>query len=149
MLFECDNSSVVAAINRQYTREPEAMHLLRCLWFFVAYFDLDVRCIHIVGVHNCTADHLSCNNLRAFFCVHPQGLHRCTPLPQPLLQLLGTGGPDWRARLDIHPIQEAVHHYFENGLAPSTRQCYNAGQQRYLKFCTQANITPFPTSENT
>jgi len=148
VLFECDNSCVVAAINRQYTREPEVMRLLQCLWFFVAYFDIDIRSRHIAGVHNCKADHLSCNNLRAFFCVHSQGLHRCTPLPQPLLQLLAVVR-DGRTRLDIRPIQEAVHHYFENGLALSTHQCYNAGQQHYLQFCTWANITPFPTSENT
>jgi len=110
--------------------------------FFVAYFDIDVRSRHIAGVHNCTADHLSCNNLRAFFCVHPQGLHTFTTTTNPVVR-------DGRTRLDIHPIQEAVHHYFENGLAPSTRQCYNAGQQRYLKFCTQANITPFPVTEQT
>ena len=32
-LFECDNSSVVAAVNKHYTKEPESMWLLRCLWF--------------------------------------------------------------------------------------------------------------------
>ena len=95
VLFECDNSSVVAAVNRQSTKAPESMRLLRCLWFFVAYFDLDVKCRHIPGANNCTADHLSRNNLHAFFCLHPQGLQQCTWLPQPLLQLLAIGGPDW------------------------------------------------------
>ena len=37
VLFECDNSSVVAAVNRQSTKAPESMRLLRYLWFFVAY----------------------------------------------------------------------------------------------------------------
>ena len=81
VLFECDNSSVIAAVNGHYTREPEAMRLLQCLWFFVAYFDIDVICKHIAGVNNCTADHLSRNDLHAFFSLHSQGLHHCTSLP--------------------------------------------------------------------
>ena len=95
ILFECDNSSVVSAVNKHYTREQNAMHLLRCLWFFVAHFDIDIKCRHIPGVNNCTADHLSRNNLSAFFSLHPQAHHQATILPQPLLQMLEVGGPDW------------------------------------------------------
>ena len=95
VLFECDNSSIVSAVNKHYTREQNAMHLLRCLWFFVAHFDIDVKCRHIAGVNNHTADHLSCNNLAAFFCLHPQAHHHPTSLPQPLMQMLEAGGPDW------------------------------------------------------
>ena len=95
VLIECDNSSVVAAVNNHYTRDQIAMHLLRSLWFFVAYFDIDVKCKHIAGVDNSTADHLSCGNLHSFFHLHPQGTRQPTPLPQPLLQILGAGGPDW------------------------------------------------------
>ena len=95
VLIECDNSSVVAAVNNHYTRDQIAMHLLCSLWFFVAYFDIDFKCKHIVGVDNSTADHLSCGNLHSFFHLHPQGTRQPTPLPQPLLQILGAGGPDW------------------------------------------------------
>ena len=51
--------------------------------------------------------------------------------------------------MDLAPIQEAVQYYFTNGLAPSTQRCYSAGQQRYIQFCTQADVIPIPTSENT
>ena len=51
--------------------------------------------------------------------------------------------------MDITHIQTAVYHYYQNGLATATQRCYNAGQQRYQHFCTQANLTPVPTSENT
>ena len=51
--------------------------------------------------------------------------------------------------MDIATIQAAVHHYFENGLAPATQRCYRAGQQSYAQFCTQANVTQIPTSEST
>jgi len=49
VFFECDNSSVVAADNRHYAKEQTAMHFLRSLWFFVAHFDIDVKCKHIAG----------------------------------------------------------------------------------------------------
>ena len=65
-----------------------------------------------------------------------------TPLPQLLLFLATT-------RWDLAPIQEAVQYYFTNALAPSTQKCYNAGQQHYIQFCTQADLIPIPTSENT
>ena len=71
VLFECDNSSVVAALNKQYTKEQIAIHLLQALWFFVAYFDIDIKCRHIAGVANSTADHLSRGNLHLFFSLHP------------------------------------------------------------------------------
>jgi len=38
--------------------------------------------------------------------------------------------------LDISPLQAAVRHYYQNGLAASTHKCYTVGQQRYLIFCT-------------
>lgn len=136
VLIECDNSSVVVAVNKHYAR------LLRSLWFFVAYFDIDVRCKHIAGVNNSTADHLSHGNLHSFFHLHPQNTHQSTPLPQPLLQILG-------ARLDIAPIQAAVYCYYQNGLAMATQRCYNAGQQHHLHLCTQANLRSVPTSEDT
>ena len=71
VLIECDNSRVVAAVNKHYTREQKAMHLLQSLWFFATYFDIDVKCKHIAGVNNSTADHLSRGNLHSSFYLHP------------------------------------------------------------------------------
>jgi len=51
--------------------------------------------------------------------------------------------------MDITPLQAAVQHYYQNGLAPSTHKCYTTGQQQYLYFCTSHNLNPFPTSEYT
>ena len=62
---------------------------------FVAHFNIDVKCRHIAGVDNLKADHLSRYNLQAFFHLRPQGLHQHTLLPQPLIQILAMGGPDW------------------------------------------------------
>ena len=38
--FQCDNLSVVAAVNKGSAKEPTVMHLLHSLWFFVAYYDI-------------------------------------------------------------------------------------------------------------
>jgi len=53
---------------------------------------------YITGVNNCTANHLSRKNLRAFFSLHPQNFHHCTSLLRPLLQMLEMGGPDWTSQ---------------------------------------------------
>ena len=50
MLFECDNSSVVAALSNDMTKDDVVMHL--------AHYDTEFP-KHIPGVVNCTADHLS------------------------------------------------------------------------------------------
>ena len=63
VLFQCDNLSLVSAIANGYSRDKGVMRLLRCMWFFVAYFDLDLHVEHITGVDNTTADQLSRNQL--------------------------------------------------------------------------------------
>ena len=90
--------------SRHYIKEQADMHLLWSLWFFVAYFDIDVKCKHIAGITNSTADHLSHGNLHLFFSLHPQVTLQPSPLPQPLLQILEAGGPDWILPLFRQPF---------------------------------------------
>ena len=92
VLVECDNSSMVIAMNKHYARDQTTMHLLWSLWFFVAHFDIDLKCKRL---DNSTADHLSRDNLHLFFHLHPQVTREPTPLPLPLLEILAAGGPDW------------------------------------------------------
>jgi len=40
----------VAMVNKYYTKEPESMQLLWCLWFLVAHLGIDVKCRHKAGV---------------------------------------------------------------------------------------------------
>ena len=63
IVFQCDNTGVVAAVNKGSAKDPLVMHLLRSLWFFTAHFDLAITTYHIPGILNCAADHLSRNNL--------------------------------------------------------------------------------------
>ena len=64
------------------------MHLLRSLWFFVAYYDISIKIEDIAGVHNGIADQLSRNNMQQFFFSNPQANLLPTPLPQELLEIV-------------------------------------------------------------
>ena len=45
--FKCDNQGLVDAINKGSSKEPVVMHLLGCLWFFSAFFEITIRAAHI------------------------------------------------------------------------------------------------------
>ena len=40
--FHCDNQSLVDAINKDSSKDEMVMHLLRCLWFFTAIFNIRI-----------------------------------------------------------------------------------------------------------
>ena len=59
----------------------------------------------------------------------------------------GTDTPT--AGLDLTHLEGLVHFYFSKGLAPSTQRTYRAGQNRFLKFCQENDVSnPLPLSEN-
>ena len=49
VLVHCDNEGVVALINSGYSRIPSIMHILRCLFFIRAHFQLEVWAVHVPG----------------------------------------------------------------------------------------------------
>ena len=49
VLFQCDNTGVVAAVKKGTAKEELVMHLQHSLWFFVAHFDISVSIEHIAG----------------------------------------------------------------------------------------------------
>ena len=72
VLLKCNDLSLVDAIQKGSSKDKVVMHLFRCLWFFTAYFDIELNAEHIAGAVNCTADHLSRNQMQSFFLLHPQ-----------------------------------------------------------------------------
>ena len=50
--------------------------------------------------------------------------------------------------MDIANLVPVVHQLFASGLADSTRKVYRSGEERYLRFCESAGLSPFPTAEN-
>ena len=95
VLFQCDNTGIVAAVKKGTAREDSVMHLLRSLCFFVAHFDISVSIAHIAGAANQTADQLSRYNMQSFFHSNPQVTPLPTPLQAELLQIVAVNGPDW------------------------------------------------------
>ena len=93
--IRCDNAAVVAMINRGTSHEPEAMHLLRCLSFISAKFQLLLYASHLAGAKNTLADDLSRNNASNFLSSHTQANPTPTHIPEELLDVLVIIKPDW------------------------------------------------------
>ena len=64
---KCNNMSVVATVNSGSCREPDAIHLRRCLAFLEARWSCQVKAVHIPGVKNVVADALSRNRANVAF----------------------------------------------------------------------------------
>ena len=92
---QCDNEAVVAVLASRTSKQPHLMHLLRCLFFIEACYDLEVTCVHIPGVDNDLADDLSRNRVSAFLSKVPEASQQPTYIPKPLLNLLLDPQLDW------------------------------------------------------
>lgn len=91
----CDNSAVVVILNWGNSRDPDVMHLVRCLAFIKAKYQFSLFATHIPGINNDLADALSRNNLPYFFSHHQQAVTDPTPIRQELLDLNVISKPDW------------------------------------------------------
>ncbi len=91
----CDNAAVVAIVNSGRSKMDRAMHLMRCLSFFLARWGVSLVCRHIPGTQNGAADALSCGVLPSFQRLVPRADREPTTLPDNLLQCLVHGTPDW------------------------------------------------------
>ena len=68
--FRCDNRSIVEAIRKGSSKDITAMHLLQCIWFLTAIFNIQITVSHILGVLNTLAVLLSRNQLKQFLMLH-------------------------------------------------------------------------------
>ena len=145
VLYQCDNSSVVAAICKGSARDTTVMQLLRSLWFFTDHYDIDLACTHIAGVANTTADHLSRNSTALFFHrIHT--LHCCLLHYQPRCYR----SPASQDRIGHrHTSVSCSFLPSQQSLTASTHKLYNTGIHRYLTFCQSITHIPMPTSELT
>ena len=143
---KCYNAAVVAVLRSGWSKNNLAMHLMRCLFFFMARFHFFLVSEHIPGKDNIAADSQSRNNLSLFYEQVPGVNQLPTIFPDELLQALILQQPDC---MDVSQLENLVQFYFSKGLAQSTQRTYKAGQNRFLKFCQENGITaPLPLSEN-
>lgn len=94
----CDNQAVVAVVNSGYSREPQVMHLLHCLFVITARFCIGLHCQYLPGPQNEIADAVSRNNHALFFLKVPDACPFSAPLPLPLIDLLVNHQPDWTSQ---------------------------------------------------
>ena len=88
VLCYCDNEAATHMVASRSSKNPDLMHLLRCLFFIEAQFSFTLTLKHIPGVENDRADDLSRNNLSSILSKVLDAQKIPTPLPQPLLELL-------------------------------------------------------------
>ena len=91
----CDNEAVVAVLNSGYSKDDQLMHLVRCLFFVLATWDISLMAVHIPGGFNIVADAILWNNLPLLFSKFPDVSPHLVPLPQALVELLVMEQPDW------------------------------------------------------
>jgi len=90
-----DNEAVVAVVNSGYSKDPQMMHLVRCLFFVLAMWDISLHACHIPGILNTVADAISRDNIPLLFSKVPDASPTPTPIPAELVDLLITQQPDW------------------------------------------------------
>ena len=136
----CDNATAVAILKSGISSHSLIMHLMRCLFFFVAYHQLFLDLVHLPGRLNEAADSLSHVNLPHCLQLVPTAQCLPTSLPDVLMEALDT-------RLGIRRLDHCAAHYFVQGIASSTLRTYRSGHDRFLKFCQLSGAEPFSVSE--
>ena len=93
--FHVGNMAVVAVIQNLNAKDGRLGHLLRCLYFYVAFYCFNFSAAHIPGVQNTAADALSRGNSSRFHSLFPQ-VQECV-IPPDLASLLLQQPPDWNS----------------------------------------------------
>jgi len=87
--------AVVHIIRKRQSREPNTMHLMRCLTLIECSFQFTLVSRHIPGKHNDLADALSRDNPPHFLAHYPQAQPTPTPIPALLYEALISQKPNW------------------------------------------------------
>lgn len=88
VIMFCDNQAVVQIINKQSSRSPVVMSLVRLLVLTCLQCNVLFRAKHIPGYTNCMADCLSRGQLIKFRSLAPTADRHPTPVPNTLQRLL-------------------------------------------------------------
>ena len=59
VLFYCDNSSVCQIINKQSSKHPFIMKIVRSLFLLLVKYNIHLKCRHIPGINNTLCDKIS------------------------------------------------------------------------------------------
>ena len=81
VLFCCDNEFVRTIWHKGSTKQPEAMALVRMLYFGAACFNIHALITHIAGTRNDIADAISSSQMRRFRHLATQVAPLRDPIP--------------------------------------------------------------------
>ena len=103
VIAHCDNLGAVAVVNSGYSKVDPIMHLLRCLLFVRANFQIDLWVVHVPGKENRVADAIFRDNLLFLYSQVPGSQGRRSPISPSGLDLLSRQhlnwtSPDWTRR---------------------------------------------------
>ena len=104
VLCHCDNQAVVAVLHSRSSKQPQLMHMVRCLFFIEALYGFELSASYIPTKANDLADDLSRNNLSSFLCKVP-ALQGNQAKDQLLEILIDTSG-DWTSRNWTHRFRD-------------------------------------------
>ncbi len=104
IMTRLDNKATVEIVNSGTCKYPEAMHLLRSLFFIAARLNCSLRASHIRGADNGLADGLSQKN-RGFFL---RTFHQAYPLPTQIPPMVVEVLPHTETGLDLDQLEQAV-----------------------------------------
>ena len=105
----CDNETVVQVLGSRYSRCGDLMHLLCCLFFFEAYYQLHVIAVHVPGIANSLADDLSRNRASSFLLQAPHMPPQPAALPLMAADLLLDPTMEWSSPAWIGLFRTIVH----------------------------------------
>ncbi len=117
-------------------------HMLRCLFYLEAKFDMCLTAVHVPGVENKVADAVSRNKLDAFFSSPSSGCPSTAVVPAG-----SCGGVGGAEKLEYQRLDKLVGEFIDASIAPSTKRVYASGQRRYLSFCVSIGALPLPLAE--
>ena len=123
-----DNESVVSVINSGCNKDGQMTHMIHCLFFVLAVWDILLYACHISGVLNSTADAISRD-------------YGTTCLPSSNSSATGVGGSAGHssARLGSSQLGAPIQELFAAGLALATRRSYKSGERRIFNSVLQSS----------
>ena len=110
----CDNQVVVATLASRPSKEERLAHLLRCLFYFEALYQFELRGFHIPGTQNRVADALSRNHIDVFFQQVPGADPYPHPIPPRLVETLLSEDIDWLSPLWTEPFNSFTHRAWQS-----------------------------------
>lgn len=106
--FHSDNMAVVAVLNKRTAKDPLLIHLLRCLYFYSAFYGFHYSAMHVPGVLNVAADALSRGVIHDLRYLVPQVLPVPSQVPDSLKRLLLDNTPDWTSDSWIRQFSDSL-----------------------------------------